>query len=138
MKNLVFICLLFIITSCDKQYKMQSALEEFAVQSGVNLNGYNTILFIPLEGCSSCIQRSIEFYQDNYDNHNILFVFCTYKPYAYDFLRTNKLCNVVIDKKNIAIRNKILTTAPTIYIKETNKFKYLGIITNNFNFNKLH
>lgn len=139
MKKLAVILsfLMLIGTSCNKQPDSEKALHTFATEVEADISDYGAILFIPLEGCGSCIQRSTEFYQNNGDNTNILFVFCTYKPYAYEFLKNNNRSNVIIDKKNVAIRNKILSTAPVAYIKESSYFKYLGVTTGDFDFTSL-
>ena len=129
--------LLLIGTSCNKQPNLEKALQNFATESEADISDYGAILFIPLEGCGSCIQRSTEFYHNNGDNTNILFIFCTYKPYAYDFLKSNNRSNVIIDKNNVAIRNKILSTAPTAYKCNNNIYRYLGVVTIDFDFNQL-
>lgn len=123
--------------SCNKQPDLEKSLRTFATEIDADISDYGAILFIPLEGCGSCIQRGSEFYQKNGDNINILFVFCTYKPYAYDFLKNNNRSNVIIDNKNVAIRNKILSTAPVAYVRESSHFKYIGVATGDFDFSVL-
>ncbi len=139
MKRLAIILsfLLLIGISCNKQPDLEKALQTFAIEAEADISDYEVILFIPLEGCGSCIEHSTEFYQNNCDNTNILFVFCTYKPYAYDFLKNNNRGNVVIDKNDVAIQNKILSTAPIVYKRNNNKYKHLGVITADFDFNQL-
>lgn len=139
MKALVTILssFLLMITSCNRQPDLERVLQSFASEAEADISDYGAILFIPLEGCGSCIQRGTEFYQNNGDNTNILFVFCTYKPYAYDFLKNNNRSNVIIDNKNVAIRDKILSTAPVAYIKESSHFKYLGVTTGDFDYTTL-
>ena len=141
MKALVTILssFLLMITSCNRQPDLERVLQSFASEAEADISDYGAILFIPLEDCGSCIQRGTEFYQNNGDNTNILFVFCTYKPkpYAYDFLKNNNRGNVVIDKNDVAIQNKILSTAPIVYKRNNNKYKHLGVITADFDFNQL-
>lgn len=144
MKNVIlFFALAIFISSCsllvDDKDNKEKALNKFTNEAEIDIDDYKAIIFTPLEGCGSCIQKSIDFYQNNSQNTDFFFIFCTYKPYAYDFLKNNENYNIFIDKKNIAIKNYILSTAPVVYKKDIeNNFKYLGVADSKFNFSVLY
>ena len=130
--------MVFVGCACNRQNSMEEALDNYVAETEADISDFRAILFLPLEGCGSCIQHGIEFYKENADNTEILFVFCTYKPYGYDFLKDNNRGNVIIDKKNIAIKNQILTTAPVLYKHNGERFVCLGTATGDFDFNVIY
>lgn len=139
--NTVLLCIvLFLLSSCTfspiKPTK-EEALAVFIREADIDISDYESILFIPMEGCDPCIRSGIDFYEKNADNTNILFIFSTYKPYAYSLLKNNDNFNVIVDKKSLAIKNQLLETAPVAYKKYGEEFKYLGVANSEFNFSTL-
>jgi len=130
-----------IICSCNKKNgeadEMVEALEMFTKETDIDISDYNSILFIPLEGCGSCIEKGVGFFREYCDDDRILYVMCTHKPFAYEYLKNNDKPNVIVDKRGIAIKNKILSTAPVVYKKDNDKFKCLGTATSSFDYNLL-
>lgn len=119
MKRFIVLFLLNIfIIGCKKETNSlnEDAIDKFVMDMDVDISDYNSILFIPLEGCGSCIEKGVEFYKNYCDDSGILYVICTHKPFAYDYLKNIDRPNVIVDQEGLAIKNKILTTAPVVYI----------------------
>ncbi len=142
MKIHILIALLWLFCGCAKSRahlnsELQS-LNEFVVEMDIDISDYRSILFIPLEGCGSCIKNAVDFYEKSYYDNNILYIFCTYKPHTYKFLKENEKSNVIIDRNDIAIKHRILSTAPVAYKRNNNlELECLGIASDGFDLNIL-
>ena len=139
MRYYLLIILAGIICACSgKQSNAEvESLNQFVAELEIDISDYKSILFIPLEGCGSCIENGVDFYKNHCENDEVLFVFCTYQPHAYDYLRNNERANVVIDKRNIAIKHRVLSTAPVAYKRENSEFHFLGTATRRFDLSVL-
>lgn len=140
MRRIVLLLLASVMFGCTNnggQSDREKALNKFVEEFQADVSDFDAILFIPLEGCGSCIEHGVGFYMENKDNPSILFVFCTYKPYSYDYLQDINSSNVIIDKANMAIRHRILSTGPVVYVKENGEFKCLGNALSDFDFSVL-
>lgn len=130
-------CVMFGCTNNGGQPNMEKALNKFVEELQADVSDFDAILFIPLEGCGSCIEHGVGFFKEYKDIPSILFVFCTYKPYSYDYLKNVDSPNVIVDKSNMAIKHHILSTVPVVYKKENGVFKCLGTAVGKFDFSVL-
>lgn len=137
MRVVISLLLVLMIMGCiEKRQELnrEQALNVFVKELDIDISDYKSILFIPLEGCGSCIEHRVEFYKEYSDDIDILYVFCTYKPYNYDYLKNIDRSNVIVDSKNIAIKHQILSTAPVVYKKVDDRYKCIGTAMGDFDF----
>jgi len=112
------------VLSCSRDVKKIKTdnISAYTSELKLDIDDFDALLFIPLEGCGICIEGAIDFYKSNKQNTSILYIFCTCKPHNYPFLNDTESVNVFIDKKNAAINYEILTTAPVAYFKKDDAF----------------
>lgn len=129
MKKIIIIGFLFLsLAGCvKKDDASEDVISLYSHEVALDVSDYKAILFIPLEGCGSCIQNSVEFFKENSDNTDILYVFCTHKPFAYQFLKEYNGYNVHVDRQCVAIKHHILSTAPSLFVREGDSFVSRGI-----------
>jgi hypothetical protein len=126
MKNVILLTIILTFAiSCvkvEESKKLYSYLESF----GVDLKNYKVVCFVPVDGCGSCIDPSIN-YSKNASN-DFLLVLSSYHTKSIDFIIETKKLNkskIVCDSKNLAEINQLVSfPSPFFYfVKKGRIFK---------------
>jgi len=73
------------------------------------------IIVIPLEGCGSCVENSINYIKNNPFNDNVFFIISSlYKDRLSEF-GDNKLNNCYLDTLKISNKNNMVLRTPKAY-----------------------
>ena len=119
MKNILIISILFF--SCNDAINSNLSklrkIEEI-YQKNIISNQNVVYLIIPVEGCSYCIEPTIEFAKKNRKNERILYVLADFriKLIRVKFeLKDEIIENVIIDSKGYAYTLNLVNTMPVAY-----------------------
>lgn len=105
------------------------------------LNSFNVspnnkvILIIPLDGCSDCVQKPLNFVKENIHNKKFIYVLsCINKKEILFNLNTDTIPeNVILDIKQNATTQKLVGRSPKVYIFGENYLKHvidIGLVEN--------
>jgi len=116
MKILFF--LLCLLTVSCKQDKMMVSLNDFTKNYQISSKNYKVICFLPADGCSSCIDPTLNYVQNA--NEEFLMVLSYYEnKESMNGILASKNINrstVLIDTDHLAIKNFLVTPiAPCFY-----------------------
>lgn len=130
MKKYLILFLIFL-SSCvlNGSTKINNKLQELGNQLEIDISDYKSILIIPLEGCGTCIQDAELFFRNYSSNTEILFIFCTYKPFNYSILNNIKnSSNIIIDSFGFAHNLKLVKTGPVGFVWNANNYSEVDLI----------
>lgn len=123
-KELIFFIplVLWLTTSCTTRENKQAT--QFIQELGIRLPANNAcyVIYIPGNGCSSCIQGAIN---DIRESQDTLFVFACNSEKDF-YLQSKKkpllFPNLILDKKHAAARAKITSTYPIVFLFVNGKY----------------
>ncbi|WP_338792253.1 hypothetical protein [Bernardetia sp. MNP-M8] len=135
-KVIVLIFLVFALVSCSKNYtKDKELLDSFSKEF---VEGKNYILIIPVEGCSGCRNKSLNFMKRNIGHKTIGFVLTT-KRSIKDIrlmlmskeidLADKKFESLVLDTESKAYQTGIMDKFPVLYRLENKEIQEKHILS---------
>jgi hypothetical protein len=131
-KPLLFILFLILI-SCNQKRNEREVLDDFLKSIKVSNNlDFKALVIIPLDGCSGCIDATLEFAQLNISDKNLFFVIATSSP------KLVKLRLGYIDKPNVYTDSQLesrdkglVSFSPTLFIIEKDSFARIDLTAEN-------
>lgn len=115
---------LFIAVSCeesDSRYANAIISKALSLMND-KLSQFDHIIVIPGSGCTGCISKAEQYFNENVNNDNILFIFTNYYSFKNMTLRLGGLNNLT--------RNNVYCDAEnTFYMHEYNERIYPYIIS---------
>jgi len=137
MKNIVFEILLLTFTiGCDNG-NLTIILQDYFKLYNKDLHNYKIICIVPAEGCSSCIDPSID-YSKNAKKDFILVISSAYKKTLDELIKSKNLdsANLILDSDNLAVsRGLVSFSSPCFYFLK--KGKVIKIIDLNLTYDKV-
>ena len=117
MKRTLFVSI-FILFSCSySRDTVSKKLSSFLQTFSIDIKSYKVICFVPSDGCSSCIDPSIE-YSKKADKRFLLVLSSLYTK-SNNYIaksRQIELSHIVLDNQNIACKNQLVSpTSPCFY-----------------------
>ncbi len=104
--------------SCKKDL---SPIEQFALAYNLDLTDYSLVIFIPQNGCGSCIAEGKKYVENLIDQPEILCVYVSRYAGDMDVYLNNP--NFILDKQLTALNLQLLTTGAVVYDVKTNRLE---------------
>lgn len=122
--KLMIICLISIVAGCSQndEYTIKTFLESKSI--GYNENANNAVIVIPLNGCSGCIDTSIEFVIENLPKFRNLYCVIVTPSERVAKLRLGAgvdYARFIVDLEMTTSLKNLVETSPLIYIIENER-----------------
>lgn len=133
MKNLFIIVILFALSSCSiEEKKNEKYLSKHIITLMPTLDKcYSKVIILPGSGCSGCITVGENFFKDNYNNCEYLFILTNITSIKILNYKTgvniSQLSNVISDYNNVYAQYN-LSIYPTVIKYNCKKGKIESII----------
>lgn len=119
--KLMIIFLILILADCrqNEEYTIKTFLKSKSI--GYNENVNNAVIVIPLNGCSGCIDTSIEFAIENLPKFRNLYCVIVTPSEKVARLRLGRgidYSRLLVDKEMTTSLKNLVETSPLIYIIE--------------------
>jgi len=127
---------LLAIPACEQKPTADSILRKILLEyDSENFLRKHAILAIPLEGCSPCIEQSVAFVKENFEEDKIGFIISSFSPKVTKFTIGQKAFesdNVLIDHHLKAIEFQLINSAPALFYLENGRVtKFIYLDSNN-------
>ncbi len=116
-KNLLFLLLCLFTISCNNN-EGKDNLRDFTNNYHINSKKYKVICFLPADGCSHCIDPTLDYMQVSGEKFLLVLSYYEKKESVDEVLKTRHInrSKVLIDTDHIAIKNLLMTPiAPCFY-----------------------
>lgn len=127
MKYSKYFLLLILFFSCDaandNYYSMISGVIK-ENQATMDLTKYEAVIFIPVEGCGSCILQSVSFLKSNSSNGKYCFIINANSSKESNIVigeENMNLENVMLDSEYSSIRKGLVGLKPVVYFLDKDK-----------------
>ncbi|UII28639.1 hypothetical protein LVD15_09490 [Fulvivirga maritima] len=115
------IIMMSMIFGCNKHYDNSEGLNEYFSELNIAYEDLDACLIVPLQGCSSCIDKCVSFVKKNHTNNKIHFIIVS------SDLRDVKIRlgsnvwrskSVTIDSSMLAVKKSLTYISPLIISNE--------------------
>jgi len=127
---------LLAITACEQKPTADSILQKILAEyDSENFLKKHAILAIPLEGCSPCIEQSIAFVKENFEEEKIGYIISSISPKVTKFTIGQKAYesdNVLMDHHLKAVEFQLIPSAPGLFYLENGRVtRFIYLDSNN-------
>ena len=109
-------------------------LKTFLEKNGIDNVSFLAVVVVPLEGCTPCIKKTIEYAKTEY-NDNVIFILETFgsaKNVTTRFSEEELNNNFIIDYNDYMVKNRLAITNPVIYLMKQKIVQKIPVTDYNF------
>ncbi len=122
----IFLILAFlIIFSCNKSNEPIDRINQFEEYNDL-VNEVNRIyLFMPLDGCGSCIEETLRFISDNNFSEKLFLVISDYRvKYARAMIDSelHSNYNILVDSVGLSLQLNLMWSSPVVYFVDKGNY----------------
>jgi hypothetical protein len=116
-KKILIWAILILIIGCRNNDKVTQNLTYYLKLNALNINNYNVICFVPVDGCGSCIDPTLNYAKDADKSFLLILTSIGKKSISYTIERAQlKDVPLILDSTNLAVKNGLTTDlAPCYY-----------------------
>jgi hypothetical protein len=116
-KYILILPVLITVFACNSKDDRSKNLSDYLNFHNLNIKNYNVICFVPVDGCGSCIDPTLNYTKDADKSFLLILTSIGKKSISYTIERAQlKDVPLILDSTNLAVKNELTTDfAPCYY-----------------------